>query len=173
MDSEYKAAVTEQERGDWDKTRQAWAKVVANSRAFGATVEQRAVYHYEYGRSLGVTCFFAEAEAELLEAYRLDVESNGPVYMSLTELARLSLDQKRYADAARYFERMFSEVDENMLEQSPVEYAKIFGEYADALAAMGSKKEAEAALNEAEAIRREHPQAEPMMERTPYGSQCH
>ncbi len=92
QDRYYQIAVTARYNGNWEDARKAWARVVVNSRSSFTIPEKRAVYHYEYGRSLGVTCFFAEAERELLEAYRLDIETSCPAYMSLTELAHL--DQK-------------------------------------------------------------------------------
>jgi len=172
QDRYYHQAVAAQSRGDWDAARKAWARVVANSRTSGATIEQQAVFHYEYGRSLGVTCFFAEAEAELLQAYQLDVETDGPAYMSLTELARLHLDQQHYAEAAQYFQRMLNEADEGVLPQAPAEHANILDEFAEALIGTGDAAQAGALQEEAAAIRRSHPQAQSITERTPYGRHC-
>ena len=172
QDRYYHQAAAAQSRGDWDAARRAWARVVVNSRTSGASIEQQAVFHYEYGRSLGVTCFFAEAETELLQAYQLDVETDGPAYMSLTELARLHLDQQHYAEAAQYFQRMLNEADEGVLPQAPAEHAAILDEFAEALAGMGDVAQAGELREEAAAIRRAHPQAPSITERTPYGRHC-
>lgn len=170
-DRDYQQAVKFQMQGDWDAARESWARAVANIDDSSATIEQQAVYHYEYGRSLGMTCHFDEAERELLEAYRLDAESDGPDYMSLTELARLNLDQKKYAESALYFERLLVYADERT--PQPVEMAEILDEYAAALAGTGNETEAEIERKKGEAIRREYPQAASMTERAVYGSQCH
>lgn len=172
LQRDYQAAVAAQNGGDWDAARRAWARVVENGRASGEPPAQQAVYHYEYGRSLGITCHFDEAERELLQAYQLDVETDGPAYMSLTELARLNLDRQRNADAASYFERMLRETNEKVLEQAPAEHAVILDEYADALAGSGNPEQAEQMRAEADMIRSAHPHSQSVTDRTPYGRHC-
>lgn len=169
----YAEAVTAQAKGDWNAARQAWEQVMAASHASGATARQQAVYHYEYGRSLGVTCFFDKAEHELLDAYRLDRETEGPAYMSLTELARLNMAQKNFAEAVAYFEQMLNEVDEKVLREAPIGYADILDEYAAALTDTGREERAAKMHKEALEIRAAHPQSHSITERTPYASQCH
>lgn len=171
-DRDYRHAVHSQQKGDWSSARESWARAVAGMDTSQMSMAQQAVYHYEYGRTLGVTCHFDEAERELLEAYRLDAESDGPAYMSLSELARLNLEQRKFAEAAIYFERMLNETDEKELEQSPAEHAAILDEFSAALTGAGDVDHAAQVHEEAMDIRRKHPDAQSITDRTPYGSQC-
>ena len=52
-----------QARGDWDTARRAYARSANNVDLAGSSVQRRAIFHYEYGRSLGATCFFEEDSA--------------------------------------------------------------------------------------------------------------
>ncbi|GAB7562005.1 hypothetical protein LG202_00440 [Methylobacillus methanolivorans] len=63
-----------------------------NANLGGVAPSTRAVLSSEYGRSLGATCFFNDATFYLNQAYDLDKQTGGPLYMSLVELARLNLD---------------------------------------------------------------------------------
>ena len=56
-DYKQKAAAAEK-RGDWDAARRFYATSFADRNLGQTSPRYRAVLHYEYGRSLGVTCFF-------------------------------------------------------------------------------------------------------------------
>ena len=60
-DYKQKAAAAE-ERGDWDAARRIYATSFTDKNLGQTSPRYRSVLHYEYGRSLGVTCFFKEAE---------------------------------------------------------------------------------------------------------------
>lgn len=89
--------------GEWGKALEPAKRAVINADSANISPEKRAVAHYEYGRILGATCSFAEAESELKKAYELDNETKQPLFLSLTELARLNLDQEKYREASDYF----------------------------------------------------------------------
>jgi len=67
-------------RGDWDTARRAFARATLNADQAGLPPSSRAIAHYEYGRSLGVTCFFDESERELNAAYELDKQAGQPLF---------------------------------------------------------------------------------------------
>ena len=70
----------------------------------------------------------------LLKAHELDKETSGEVYLSLTELARLNPDQKKYTAFAKYLERSFAELDKvNAEQKAPIAHSDLLNEYADAL----------------------------------------
>lgn len=167
------AGMVAQQKGNWDLSRRAYAVAVVNSRIARLPVKQRAVLNYEYGRSLGVTCFFPEAEYELLLAHDLDKEAGAPLYFSLVELARLNLDQSKYDAAAEYFERALKELDSaDFSSTSPIAYADILDEYALALKKTGDIVRSDELYASAIQIRKMNPEGESITDRTPYGTQC-
>jgi tetratricopeptide (TPR) repeat protein len=162
-----------QARGDWDTARRAYARAVVNAEQAKLPAKNRAIRTYEYGRALGVTCFFDLAELELNSAYDLDKQAGQPLYLSLTELARLMLNQKKYQQAIGYFERTLKELNSaNAQQVSPIVYADILDEYAQALTGVNSFEEAVAAKNSASEIREKNPNRRSITDRTPYGKFC-
>ncbi len=131
-----------------------------------------AVLNYEYGRSLGVTCFYDEAESYLLKAYELDQQSSGPAYMSLTELARMNLDRGHFIQAVNYYQKLLDEFPEEMQKKAPIGYADILDEYATAIGRTPRFVEAIDVRKLERKIREEHPEGYSITDRTPYGSQC-
>ncbi len=172
-DNSVAVAAVAQQRGKWDNARVAYAKAVTEPSLNDADPKKQAIMHYEYGRALGVTCFFDMAEAELNRAYELDKQSFGPVYLTLVELARLNLDQKKYAQSVDYFERAMPELEfVNAVTEDPRAFADILDEYASALGAVGRAAEAQTATQRASDIRTKNPGTQPITDRTPYGKQC-
>jgi tetratricopeptide (TPR) repeat protein len=160
-----------QNQGDWDGARRAYAIAVNN--VASPDPRKNAIYHYEYGRSLGVTCYFVEAERELNIAYDFDQRAGQPLYLSLVELARLNLDQRKFPQAALYFERAFSEIDRaNVPKVAPTAYADVLDEYASALSAAGRQLEAAATIKRASEVRSNNPKGYSITDRTPYGRHC-
>lgn len=172
-DRDVAVAAVAQQKADWDSARTAYAKVVADPQLANADPKKQAILHYEYGRALGVTCFFELAEEELNLAYELDKQSSGPVYLTLVELARLNLDQKKYAQSVRYFERALPELESvNAATEVPMAFAEILDEYAAASRAVGRTANAETTAERASAIRAANPDGQSITDRTPYGKQC-
>lgn len=162
-----------QARGDWDAARRAYARSATNADLASSSPQKRAVFHYEYGRSLGATCFFNEAEHELNLAYDFDKQAGEPLYLSLVELGRLTLDQQKYPQAVSYFERALPELDRaNAAKDAPMAYANILDEYASALSGVGRKQDSSAATKRASELRGANPKGFSITDRTPYGKHC-
>lgn len=162
-----------QARGDWDTARRAYARAVVNAELAKLPPTTRAPLTYEHGRSLGVTCFFDLSESELNMAYELDKEAGNPLYLSLTELARLTFDQDKFQVSVDYFERAITELDKiNAAKKAPIAYADILTEYSIALSKADRKVEAANHLRKAEKIREANPQGKSVTDRTLYGKHC-
>lgn len=165
--------VAAQERGDWDEARRIYALAFSEGNLAQADPRFRAVLHYEYGRSLGVTCSFDEAERQLNLANDLDKHTGGVFYLSLTELARLNLDQRKFAEAVAYLERVMAELDPVITARRvPIFYANVLEDYAMALSGIGRETDAEAAAKRAAEVRGGTPKEQFVFDRTPYGKHC-
>lgn len=164
---------TAQERGDWDEARRIYALAFNEGDLAQADPRFKAVLHYEYGRSLGVTCSFDEAERQLNLANDLDKHTGGVFYLSLTELARLNLDQRKFDEAVTYLERVMAELDPVITaRRMPIFYANVLEDYALALSGIGRAKDAEAVAKRAAEIRGATPKEQFVSDRTPYGKHC-
>lgn len=162
-----------QERGDWDEARRIYALAFSEGNLAQADPRFKAVLHYEYGRSLGVTCSFEEAERQLNLANDLDKHTGGVFYLSLTELARLNLEQRKFADAVAYLERVMAELDPVITARRvPIFYANVLEDYALALSGTGREKDAEAAAKRAVEVRGGTPKGHFVSDRTSYGKHC-
>lgn len=159
--------------GEWEKALEPAKRAVINADSANLSPEKRAIAHYEYGRALGVTCSFAEAESELKIAYELDKQTKQPLFLSLTELARLNFDQGKYKEASEYFEKTIDEIRKVKADASaPIAFAEILNEYSIALEKAGNKKKAALAKSEASAILKNNPKRFSITDRTPYGKHC-
>lgn len=167
------AAAAARESGDWEEARRIYARAFQGVNLDQADHRFKAVLHYEYGRALGVTCHFNEAERQLNLANDLDKHTGGVFYLSLTEMARLNLDQRKYAQALSYLERILAELDPVITARRvPVFYASLLDDYASALAGVDRKKDAEAATRKAAETRGDIPKPQTDPYRTPYGQRC-
>ena len=159
--------------GDWTTARKQWAKALVNAQLAGAPTQQLAVLNYEYGRSLGVQCFWDEAEKYLLKAHELDLQTGGPEFMASTELSRLKYNQKQYDKAAGYYERAIQEMEKaGAPVKAPTDFAEILDEYANALDNTNKEPEAKVIRGRANDLRKLNPKGQPVTDRTPYGTQC-
>jgi tetratricopeptide (TPR) repeat protein len=160
-------------RGDWDGARRAYARAAVNSDLGRAPVRARSVMYYEYGRTSGVTCFYDHAQEYLTKSLKLDEESSGPIHYPLIELARLNLDQGKFAQAVPYFERALPAVEKlNAESQDPIGFADFLGEYSLALSESGRSAEAGPMKARASAVRLKHQGTASRTDRTPYGKHC-
>jgi tetratricopeptide (TPR) repeat protein len=159
--------------GDWTTARNHWAKALANAQSGGAPIWVLTLLNYEYGRALGVTCLYDEAEKYLLKALDLDLQSGAPTGMSLVELARLQYDQKEYERAIPYFRRAVEAIETaGVAAKLPIDFADLLNEYAEALIKTGDSKVAIALGNRARQLRTDNPDKQSKNNRTPYGTQC-
>lgn len=157
---------------NWDIARRHWAKAVVNTRLGHATEKQLAVAYYEYGRSLGATCFFDESEKYLKGALEFDSKNGGPTHMDLLELGRLNLDQKKY-QAATYYYGQLSGIYEvrGAASIDPAGVAEVYFEHAAALSASGQTVEANKFRTMGENLG-STATSPTTTERTPYGKYC-
>lgn len=162
-------------RGDWDTARRDFGQAVLVADQSGWPASQRAAMHYDYGRALGVTCYYTEAERELSLAYDLDILTNRYRYPALIELARLSLTQRRFAQSAKYFGRALATLDRiDASRHAPFAYVEMLDDYALALGGAGDAEGAARIIDRAAKVRARLDAADQRQatSRTPYGTRC-
>ena len=101
----YRSAYMALQDNNWPLYKNLLRKVIDTSTSAGAPVNERAIFWYEYGRALGITCEWKQAEFALAVAHNLDLRAGGPAYKSLNELGRVNGFRKEYEKAVRYFTR--------------------------------------------------------------------
>lgn len=167
------AASNALQSGDWATARMYLSKAIVNAQLGRTSPAQLAVLHYEHGRASGVVCEFSDAEQSLTRAYELDKQAGDPTYMSLLELGRLMLEQKKFAEAAAYYERVIHELEANRaLTEDPIGFADIIDEYVIALRNANRAIEAQALATRGAKIRSENAGKVSITDRTPYGQKC-
>ncbi|VVE87479.1 hypothetical protein PBR20603_01415 [Pandoraea bronchicola] len=162
-------------RGDWDSARRAFGQAVLVADQSGWPASQRAAIHFDYGRALGVTCYYTEAERELGLAYDLDILTARYRYPALIELARLSLAQRQFAQSAKYFGRALGSLDRmEAARKVPFAYAELLDDYALALGGAGDAEAANRIIERAAKVRADLGDVLPgqATSRTPYGTHC-
>jgi len=158
---------------DWDTARRAFARAVVHAEQARVSPKIRAILTYEYGRMLGITCFFELAESELNLAHDLDRQAGNSLRFTLSELARLNVDQQKFPAAIAYFERALAVMEQEGLSvHAPTGYADFLEEYAAALSATGRDADATVVAQKISAIRQANPGGESATDRTPYGKFC-
>ncbi|VVE37556.1 hypothetical protein PCE31107_03983 [Pandoraea cepalis] len=162
-------------RGDWDGARRAFGQAVLVADQSGWPASHRAAMHFDYGRALGVTCYYPEAERELSLAYDLDILTGHVRYPALIELARLSLVQRQYAASVKYFGRALDALDRmEAARKVPFAYAEVLDDYALALGGAGDADAATHIIDRAAKVRAGLDEAvrAQATSRTPYGKHC-
>jgi len=167
------AAVVNTTQKNWAGARESWAETIKNLNKAQATDAQKAVPYYEYGRALGVTCRFTEAEEYLKQSVELDRRTNGPFYMGYVELGRLNLDQRKYVPAAWYYHYAITEMDRiGLSRKSPASYSDTIMEYSTVLSNVGKNVNAQKLIQYAGVVKGNNPYSKAVTDRTPYGTQC-
>lgn len=171
-------------RGDWGTARRAFGQAVLVADQSGWPASRRAAMHFDYGRALGVTCYYTEAERELSQAYDLDILTARYRYPALVELARLALVQRQFDVSAKYFGRALVTLDRlEAARKVPYAYAELLDDYALALGGAGDAQAATRIIDRAAKVRAEigddahgrptlATSATPPTSRTPYGTHC-
>jgi tetratricopeptide (TPR) repeat protein len=163
-----------QMHNEWGKARLNCSRAALNADHGGAPEQARAALWYEYGRTSGAVCDYAEAKRGLDTALELDGKSGGPVFATLLELARLHLDQGKFKEASEYFQRFESAVPrERALKADPVGYAETMEEFATASERSGEPQRAKDLRSRARELRTANPSQSSKADRTPYGKYCH
>lgn len=167
------AANAASKAGDWTTARKQWAQALVNAELAGMPAQQLAVFHYEYGRALGVQCFWKESESYLQRAYELDHQTAGPEFMSLLELSRLKYDQGKFDKCIPYYLRAIESLEKvNAPARTPTEFSVVLEEYAKALRETGKEQEAISVQKRADEIRSKNQEGRTVTDRTPYGKYC-
>jgi len=168
-----RATRTAQQIGDWTEALEYSSRAYEEALAANAPDSTLVVALYEYGRSAGVVCKFNEAEEALLESVQLMQQSDHPAFIGLIELARLNLDQGKWAQASNYFEEALAELDRVQAKfEVPHDYADILDEYALARHHLIDEAGAVALEEQAAELRAGAPQRNSTWDRTPYGTHC-
>jgi tetratricopeptide (TPR) repeat protein len=158
------AASTAQKRGDWAVAAQLWEQAIEKETTglwrpeFAASPRLRAIYHYELGRSLGVLEKYDEGEKNLLQALRLDEQSNGPKGMDLVELARLNHARGNNDRAASFINQFLPRLDEAS-EADPAAYIALLNEVIAVFQALDQNSQASELKAKAEKFSARHPNA--------------
>ena len=167
------AADNAQRAGDWFTARKYWGRAIISAELGRVPPQALAILWYEYGRSSGVICDWAEAEIGLTKALELDKQSNGPTHMSFFELGCMNFDRRRYDEAASYFGHAMRESDERSIDtQDPIGHADLLTEYAISLENIGRGAEARKHRARSAELRATFPNGKTPTDRTPYGTQC-
>ena len=148
------AGYSAQRNGDWDTARRQFAQAVVNANFGGAEAHGKAIVNYEYGRALGVTCFYEEAEKYLLRSKEFEEQQGQSPHLALYELGLLSEKQALYSKAAMYFSQLIPLMEKaGLRSRYPLGVADAFERYATALQAIGKGTEAEAQRHQAQVLR--------------------
>ena len=110
-DKYYSWGVGAEQNEKYEIAKENYWRALVNARIGNLEPQYHAASSYSLARMLGILCDHENAEKLLLEAVKFDKESNGPVHMSYTELARLKLDQKKFDEAVSYYEQSLAIVD--------------------------------------------------------------
>jgi len=165
-----------QERGDWAEAARLWSQAIQEQKGmwkanFISDPQRLAVFYYELGRCEGALCQWEAAERDLNQALALD-EKRGPVWMDLTELARLNHAHGNHARAESYFDRLFADMpEEQVMTKDPVGYSALLLEFSNTVDALGKKEKGAQLRAKAEKARSTSNAAVPK-DWTPYGSHC-
>lgn len=167
------AGYAAQKSGNWDAARHQFAQAVVNADLGDADVSGKSIVNYEYGRALGVTCFYDEAEKYLLRSKTMKEQLNLSPYLAHYELGLINEKQGKYDASANYFAQLIPEMKKEGLQNKyPLGVADAYERYANALEKSGKPNEARLQRKEATAIRSANPNAQPFGALTPYGTQC-
>lgn len=162
------------QRGDWDKAREGFGKAVESAEKSDATDRRTmAVLYFEYGRALGVSCQFEEANLYLERARAADEAAGGPVHMSLVELARLKRAEHAFEEAELHYRTVMPMLAKQSIPTvDPIGYAEFLEEYADVLRQIGKGGNAVPLDLESQELRVRNPGKSSQVNVTPYGEHC-
>ncbi len=169
----YRWGAAAEQNENYELAKENYYRALVNARIGNLEPQYHAASSYSLARILGILCDHENAEFLLLEAVKFDAESNGPIHMSYTELAKLKLDQKKYDEAAPYYEKLLSIVDnQEFIDSDPIGFSVIFNEYSQALSQLGRGNDAAQYRKRSEELRKKYPEKKAVAERTPYTINC-
>jgi len=160
-------------QGKWFNARMSYGRALTNANVGGANDKVKAVYAYEYGRASGAICDWKESERGLLLANELDKKTNGPVHMSLVELARMYSANGSLEKSKQYFSLAKESLDKIQADtKDSIGYANILDEYSKVLTKLGDNDEAKALKTRELEIRSIFKDRKSGHDVTPYGKHC-
>lgn len=172
-DQYYRGGIQNAKQDKWFNARMAYGRAWANADIGKASASTTATYAYEYGRASGAICDWKESERGLLKAFELDEKANGPVNMSLYELARMYRAQGIDGKAGEYFVKTDKAMKVvNAKERDPIGYADFLKEYAQNSNSLGKISEVNRLTKQETKLRKTHPGMMRNGDRTPYGQYC-
>lgn len=176
-DRYYQAALEAEWASNYQLSKEMYYRSFVNARSGSATDEYISATLYGYGRMLGYTCDLSGAENTIKESLAIERNVFGPVSGNiskrLSELARLSLAQKKYREAVGYFQEAVPMLEKlGMLDSDPVGYADYLETYAAALKQTRKTEEAKEIYEKAESIRDRNPGKEAQFVPVNYGQGC-
>ena len=154
-----------------------YSRALWNADMGNASLSDRSRLTYNLGRVKGLRCDYAGAEALLSQALQLEEGASGPdsglTSMRLFELARLNAAWGRPDEARLYYARAVPIVGNLDIETSdPIGFADVLDDYAAVLEASGDTEAAATTRQDAERLRRAHPQMRAGFVKEPYNSHC-
>lgn len=159
-----------QARNDWTAARMYWSRALRAAESAHLPPTYLVIYYYEYGRSLGAVAEFTDAETNLKKALQLDRDNNGNYFLDLSELARLNYDQRKFAEAAVFYEQDVAAIESAKADEtSPAGFVELLVEYADCLKQIGQADAAGKIDARIAVIKAKHPVLHSVTDRTPYG----
>ncbi len=175
----YRSAYMALQANNWPLYKSLLRKVIDTSTSSGAPLNERAIFWYEYGRALGITCEWKQAQFALAVAHNLDLKTGGPVHKSLNELGRINGLIKQYGKAVGYFTRG-AKTFAQYHERHPAEEVNLSGsaqvltDFAYALEQIGGQPSDVKRLrdNAVAARKKGVEKGETYADVTPYGTQC-
>ncbi len=157
----------------WFNGRMSFGRAWANAELGKADDNVIAVYAYEYGRTSGAICDWKESERGLQKAYELDTKTNGPVHMSMAELARMYHAVGDMEQSKKWFALAKNELDRLQADtRDSIGYANILAEYAEVLSSLGDVNGSAALRKREYEIRSVFEGRSSSHEQTPYGKYC-
>ena len=169
----WNAATIARDQGNWQLARSNWSKTIVNGNLGGVDQRNMSIAYYEYGRASGILCIWEEAENGLTKSLEIDRSNSGPVHLPLIELARLNYDQRKFAQAAKFFREAKPIVDSfNAETQDPLGYAEFLEEFSESIEKSTGGQETSQYRKRANQLRATFPDGTKRTERTPYGTEC-
>jgi tetratricopeptide (TPR) repeat protein len=169
----FQGGVSSAAQDKWFNARMSFGRAWTNADLGHAEDRVTAVYAYEYGRASGAICDWPESERGLLKALELDRKTNGPIYMSLGELARMYHSKGSLEDSEKYFSLAKDALDKVQADtRDSIGYANILNEYAEVLTKLGKIEDAKVLSKREEEIRSVFKDRTSNHKQTPYGKFC-
>ncbi len=176
-DKYYDLGLRAEAQGNYAGARESFWRAWVNARDGEASSTYKSAVLYNLGRMTGYTCDFSQAEKLLQDALDMEIPLSGPdsgnISKRLFELARISFDQRKYAEAARFYERGIPMAERLGIEKDdPIILANSLDELAQSYEESGQSAKAVSPRSRAAAIRARYPNQSAKFVPVRYSKQC-